>query len=1380
MNRKLFDAQVAQYKTPTVTGEGEVILENNIRSYLPHMEIDGNTFQQTYEGYNLFDQEWLLNNSDFSKAEYNGFDCIKAYPTSTNANTFNLPTHIPNGSTVTVSFEFAHPDTGSNFSIRLLYEDGTTLAMTAPSYSEASSEYRKIVATKQATKNVVGLQFAFFGIYANRPYYFKDIMLNIGNEKAYEPYVGGIASPNPGQIFEPTEVTMPYIDISYASSGDPQCYLIANNAQTLIDKVNTTYKVWVDEEIFSSFAEEFYHYEIVIAKTQKAILNGSDGDGNRPIIIASYHKENGYVFNPVYVDYDFYIGVGNTDQGFPSVESELYWRPLKSYEPVRMQEDIVREIIEYPQPIKSVNDSDFIGLPYEYQEVEYIESTGTQYIDTGLVPYFGLNTEINVIPIDAGYLFGSTNGQNIDYYGFLFSVSGACQTFLGTGSYLRGGSWSANTEYDVKIIGKKGYVDNVQIADYETVGNIYTFNTTQPIFLFGLNYNNTYNGSKMRIKSCKFYDDNGVVRNYIPCYRKNDNEIGLYDLINNVFYTNKGTGKFNKGADIVKLPTEYQQVAYIESTGTQYIDTGVVANENIKIISKVQINYTESTLDKGRAGMVLGGKKGWMVYGDYGQGKLGSYFSTTSLAGAEIPFDTEWHTYHLENGLQKIDEIEANNTVTGTIDGLSLYLLQVHIGWTGQTMSASQRFAYAQIWDNGVLVRDYVPCYRKSDGVIGLYDLVEDKFYVNSGTGTFLKGDDLDSIITKKIVDISDATILNNINLGASVIESLSGSKVLYIEIQGGKTYDVSIAKNSRFSMCTTTTVPVSGVSIYNRTDAGALTPSTTPTTLSLTANDDAKYLVVRYFYSSTDTYTEQEILDTIKISYEQDYYESGLELAVRGTNLFDIDNPLIISKDTYNINGDYIPKIENGIIYNGGVYGYTDGASLCIKTDNKSVYTFSYNLEFDETTQTTISEAIYLYNEPTNGIATSHARTSRLFGPSANVKQGKNVRTINCQGYDYIGISWFGTSKYALKITDLQIENVSGETFKFDFSPIKVQTGFSTSGITNVTPNSVTITNTENSPSNFNGYTGSGVKVSVICPQLEVGKKYILNFDSDQEAYCNQIIYFAGANKTWTKKTQILEITQAMLNSTLVFYGYKFESNSMVGDVVISNMTATEVYDPSDYEPYINTTIFIPTKMTLEDGTVIDLRFAKVQNPDKLIVDRTNKKVTYIKNNDLHIFTGNESMGRAMLYEHKGNLVLSCSVSNVISSDITLKEVLCNKFQSETPNLFVNDNQTNKVTTSKGEIWFTIPRQLIGATDDNSTQEILALFKTWLQAQYSSDSQLYAVYAIEPIEYDVTNTDLGQQLLNIETQNGTNIFNMMNTENQMTPTITIKHLIHS
>ena len=48
----------------------------------------------------------------------------------------------------------------------------------------------------------------------------------------------------------------------------------------------------------------------------------------------------------------------------------------------------------------------------------------------------------------------------------------------------------------------------------------------------------------MRLYELKMWKDGELVREFIPCYRKSDKEVGLYDLVNSIFYTNAGTGTF--------------------------------------------------------------------------------------------------------------------------------------------------------------------------------------------------------------------------------------------------------------------------------------------------------------------------------------------------------------------------------------------------------------------------------------------------------------------------------------------------------------------------------------------------------------------------------------------------------------------------------------------------------------------------------------------------------------------------------------------------------------------------------------------------------------------------------------------------------------------
>lgn len=50
---------------------------------------------------------------------------------------------------------------------------------------------------------------------------------------------------------------------------------------------------------------------------------------------------------------------------------------------------------------------------------------------------------------------------------------------------------------------------------------------------------------------------------------------------------------------------------------------------------------------------------------------------------------------------------------------------------------------HLRVSQDGNLIRDYYPCYRKSDVAIGLYDVVENKFYLPENAATFIKGADV-------------------------------------------------------------------------------------------------------------------------------------------------------------------------------------------------------------------------------------------------------------------------------------------------------------------------------------------------------------------------------------------------------------------------------------------------------------------------------------------------------------------------------------------------------------------------------------------------------------------------------------------------------------
>ena len=70
-------------------------------------------------------------------------------------------------------------------------------------------------------------------------------------------------------------------------------------------------------------------------------------------------------------------------------------------------------------------------------------------------------------------------------------------------------------------------------------------NISVNLTIFGLNQNGTITqNGQVRLYSFKIYDGNTLVRDFVPSIRTTDDSIGLYDVQNNQFYTNSGTGSF--------------------------------------------------------------------------------------------------------------------------------------------------------------------------------------------------------------------------------------------------------------------------------------------------------------------------------------------------------------------------------------------------------------------------------------------------------------------------------------------------------------------------------------------------------------------------------------------------------------------------------------------------------------------------------------------------------------------------------------------------------------------------------------------------------------------------------------------------------------------
>lgn len=191
-----------------------------------------------------------------------------------------------------------------------------------------------------------------------------------------------------------------------------------------------------------------------------------------------------------------------------------------------------------------------------FKELEWIEGTGTQYIDTNKLSNINTHVEIQFIPNSRGSIFGVTPSLRTQYYGVNLTSDNKFEIYWGSGSnYPKLGSYSTGNTYKIDF-NKNGkvYVDDMELVTLSGLGNTEVFSTVYPIYLFRLSGGFTQYISG-KINYCKIYDS-GLVRNFVPYvneyrYISDDSlfieEVGLLDTLNNVFYKSMGPDPFIKG-----------------------------------------------------------------------------------------------------------------------------------------------------------------------------------------------------------------------------------------------------------------------------------------------------------------------------------------------------------------------------------------------------------------------------------------------------------------------------------------------------------------------------------------------------------------------------------------------------------------------------------------------------------------------------------------------------------------------------------------------------------------------------------------------------------------------------------------------------------------
>lgn len=187
-------------------------------------------------------------------------------------------------------------------------------------------------------------------------------------------------------------------------------------------------------------------------------------------------------------------------------------------------------------------------LPPGYTQKEYLQSSGAQVIDTGYTP------QTDVLRIEARIMYGQSRDKAIVQSRLFGLWTNAAQLYLYTNSnsdaLFTAGSQLQNNQIFDFVAENDATQKLVQIDEtqYTNTNAAQIADTSNPIYLLAGKYSNAQPISNFdyfytgRMYYCKIYNNDALVRDFIPAVRDSDSKPGFYDLVTDQFFVNAGTG----------------------------------------------------------------------------------------------------------------------------------------------------------------------------------------------------------------------------------------------------------------------------------------------------------------------------------------------------------------------------------------------------------------------------------------------------------------------------------------------------------------------------------------------------------------------------------------------------------------------------------------------------------------------------------------------------------------------------------------------------------------------------------------------------------------------------------------------------------------------
>ena len=208
---------------------------------------------------------------------------------------------------------------------------------------------------------------------------------------------------------------------------------------------------------------------------------------------------------------------------------------------------------DYQISYKNLKDIVDFSKTSRYQRREYIESTGSQFVDTGFKPSnltsYVLDMQFVSAKDNSANHFFTMNTSNT-YFALRLSDNKASFSVRWGKGALTVLPHSGNlTDRHVFTCDKGVFqCDDSEPVSFEPT----VFTQSQTISLFTHTGNNgSHSGNScIKIYSLKMYEDGELVRDMVPCYDTQSNTRGFYDFVRQTFTKNGGSGTFTLGPQI--------------------------------------------------------------------------------------------------------------------------------------------------------------------------------------------------------------------------------------------------------------------------------------------------------------------------------------------------------------------------------------------------------------------------------------------------------------------------------------------------------------------------------------------------------------------------------------------------------------------------------------------------------------------------------------------------------------------------------------------------------------------------------------------------------------------------------------------------------------